>query len=175
MPIRNSAANNIIAGARTFFVTSSITEKRSLLQSDRSAQLFVHVLYDYCTQGKFHLHEFVVMPDHFHVLITVGRELAVERAVQFVKGGFAFRAGRELAFRAPVWQKGFSEVRILDVEFYERVREYIWNNPVARHLVSEEHQFPYSSAFPGFELDSAPQGLKPALYRATGGMAKARP
>jgi len=33
---------------------------------------------------------------------------------------------------------------------------------VARHLVAEADQFPYSSAHLGFELDPAPQGLKPA-------------
>jgi REP element-mobilizing transposase RayT len=41
------------------------------------------------------------MPDHIHVLITVGAEMTVEKAVKLIKGGFAFRAGRELGFRAP--------------------------------------------------------------------------
>jgi putative transposase len=82
----------VITGARTFFVTSSIAEKRNLLQSDRSAALFLRVLYDYRAQRKYRLHEFVVMPDHFHLLITVGSEMSIEKAVQFIKGGFAFRA-----------------------------------------------------------------------------------
>jgi len=56
------------------------------------------------------------MPDHFHVLITLGAEMTVEKAVQFIKGGFSFRAGRELGFRAPVWQKGFSEIRVNERE-----------------------------------------------------------
>jgi putative transposase len=34
------------------------------------------------------------MPDHFHILMTLGREISIERAVQFIKGGFAFRAGK---------------------------------------------------------------------------------
>ena len=63
--------------------------------------------------------------------------MTVERAVQFVKGGFALRAGREFGFRAPVWQKGFSEVRIVDAEGFQGVTKYIHDNPVARHLVSE--------------------------------------
>jgi len=41
-----------------------------------------------------------VMTDHFHVLITVEGEMTIERAVQFIKGGFAFRAGKELGLRA---------------------------------------------------------------------------
>jgi putative transposase len=162
IPLRHADPTHAIAGARTFFVTSSIAGKRNLLQSDRSAQLFVRVLYEYRAQRKFRLHEFVVMPDHFHVLLTVECDLAIERAVQFIKGGFAFRAGRELGFRPPVWQKGSSEVRIIDPDAFVRTAEYIRNNPVARHLAAEAAQYPYSSAHSGFELDPAPQGLKPA-------------
>ena len=90
IPIRHSNPTHVTAGARTFFITSSIAGKRSLLQSDRSAGLFVSVLYDYRQQGKFRLHEFVVMPDHFHLLLTVEFNLTIERAIQFVTGGFAF-------------------------------------------------------------------------------------
>lgn len=175
IPIRHSDAARVVAGARTFFVTSSVAEKRNLLQSDRSAGLFVRVLYEYRAQGKFHLHEFVVMPEHFHVLITVGSEISIEKAVQFIKGGFAFRAGKDLGFCAPVWQRGFSEVRVPDCEAFTRIGEYIRNNPVRRRLVSEAAEFRHSSAHPGFEIDPPPQGLKPIEIRVTDGMAKAMP
>ncbi len=175
IPIRHSNSSHIVADARTFFVTSSIAEKRNLLQSDRSARLFIRVLYDYRAQGKFRLHEFVVMPDHFHLLLTVESNLSVEKAVQFVKGGFAFLAGRELGFMAPVWQKGFSEVRVLDANAYDEITKYIRHNPVTRHLVSNASDFPYSSAYTGFELDLPPQGLKPVPFLAEDGMAKAMP
>jgi putative transposase len=94
IPIRHSDPSRVIAGARTFFVTSSIAEKRNLLQSDRSAGLFIKMLYEHRAQRRFSLHEFVVMPDHFHLLLTVDSGMTIEKAVQFVKGGFAFRAGR---------------------------------------------------------------------------------
>ncbi len=176
IPIRHSDPRRVVASARTFFVTSSILEKRNLLQSDRSAGLFVTTLYDYRAQQKFRLHEFVVMPDHFHLLLTVDGDMTVERAVQFIKGGFAFRAGRELGFSAPVWQKGFSEVRILDVRSFERARTYIRNNPVARHLCAEPAEFGFSSAYPGFQLDPPPLGLKPMFPSGPhDGMAKAMP
>ena len=52
-------------------------------------------------------------------------------------------------------------MRILDAEAFVRTTDYIRNNPVARHLVDEAAQYPYSSANPGFELDLPTQGLKP--------------
>jgi putative transposase len=31
------------------------------------------------------------MPDHLHLLITPAAEISLERAMQFIKGGFSFR------------------------------------------------------------------------------------
>jgi putative transposase len=140
-------------------------DSHSAFQS-RSAGLFIQTLYEYRAQGKFRLHEFVVMPDHFHVLFTVDAGMTVERAVQFIKGGFAFRAGKELGMRPPIWQKGFSDARVLNGDAFERMRHYIQNNPVKRGLVSKACEFSHSSAHDGFELDEVPQGLKPASVEA---------
>jgi len=175
IPARNSSAAQVISGARTFHVTSSTFGKRFLLQSDRAAQLFVKVLYEYRRQGKFRLHEFVVMPNHFHVLLTVDGGMSIERAVQFIKGGFAFRAGKELGLKAPIWQRGFSEVRILDAPAAARASQYIRNNPVEAGLASEPGAYPFSSANARYILDPLPQGLKPSSFARTSGMAEAMP
>jgi len=160
IPPRRADPTHVTAGARTFFVTSSTWGKQNLLQSDRATELFLRVLYDYRAQNKFRLHEFVVMPDHVHLLLTVESQITIERAVQFIKGGFAFRAGRELGLKSPLWQKGFSEVRIPDAEAFQQVRTYIRNNPVIRHLVADPADYPPSSAHPGFELDPIPLGMR---------------
>jgi putative transposase len=175
IPIRNVDRSHVIAGERTFFVTSSTWGKCRLLQSDRAAGLFIEVLDHYREQRKYLLHEFVIMPDHFHVLITLGTEMTVEKAVQLIKGGFAFRAGRELGFRAPVWQKGFSEIRVYEREAFLGMREYIHANPVRRFLVKAAEDYPYSSAYSGFELDVAPQRLKAPPGGGAFGIAKAMP
>jgi putative transposase len=163
IPIRHANSRRVVAGARTFFVTSSVIGKRSLLQSERSAQLFIRVLYEYRAQGRFRLHEFVIMPEHFHLLLTIDAGMTIERAVQFIKGGFAFRAGKEFGRRSPVWQKGFHDERVWNSQQYERLREYIHSNPVKRGLVMEPRRYSYSSAYNQFELDPAPQGLKPVV------------
>jgi putative transposase len=162
IPARNSNPAQIVSGVRTFHVTSSIRNKRFLLQTDRAAQLFVRVLQEYRAQGKFRLHEFVVMPDHFHVLLSVDASTSIERAIQFIKGGFAFRAGKELGFKPPIWQRGFSEVRVLNAQAASGICEYIRENPVTAKIVQQASDYPYSSAYPGCTLDPLPQGLKPA-------------
>jgi putative transposase len=174
-PSRNADRSRVVASERTFFVTSSTWNKCALLQSARAAELLIEVLYDYRKQQKYLLHEFVIMPDHIHVLITVGADMTVEKAAQLVKGGFAFRAGRELGFRAPVWQKGFSEIRVNERNALSKIRDHMHANPVRRFLVQRGEDFPYSSAHLGFELDAPPQRLKALSGDADFGIAKAMP
>ena len=71
-------------GRGAYFITASTYLKQQLLQAERTARLFIEVLYDYRRQGKYPLHEFVVMPDHFHLLITPGTGVTLERAMQFI-------------------------------------------------------------------------------------------
>ena len=174
-PTRHANPLDVIAAGRTFFVTSATWGRRRILQSTRSAELFVRTLYEYRGQGKFRLHEFVVMPDHFHLLITVGSEITIERAMQFIKGGFAFRAGKEFGIRPPIWQKGFSEIRVTDSVAFGRQREYIRNNPVVAGLALRAEDYPESSAFPRHVLDAPPQRLKPLAIGYRAGTAEAMP
>ena len=167
IPTRHASPANITAAQRTFFVTSSVAGKRNLLQSNRSARLFLDILYHYRSQGNYSLHAFVVMPDHFHVLLTLGSEISIERAIQLIKGGFAFRAGRAFGFKSPFWQKGFSEVRIYDFQHFAKVVDYIAQNPVRRGLAKTPQDYAYSSSHPGFVLDEPPQRLKPSRMLPT--------
>jgi len=145
---------------RCFFITSSTWERRALFRSEPMAKLFLQVLFHYRGEGKFLLHQFVLMPDHFHLLITPDSKLSLERAVQFVKGGYSFRANKELGFRGEIWQRGFADHLIREAEDFEKHRSYIRDNPVIRGLVSRAEEYPYSSAHPGFELDLPPIGLR---------------
>ena len=63
---------------------------------------------------------------------------------------------KELGKSYEVWQRGFSETRIYDVVSFEKHRYYIQENPVKAGYVEESVQFPFSSAYPGFELDPSP-------------------
>jgi putative transposase len=116
----------------TYFITASNFEKRSLLQSDRMAGLFIEVLFHDQKQGKYHLHEYVIMPNHFHLLITPISPVTLEKAVQFTRGSFSYRAKKELGFIAEIWQTSFYDRRVRDAPEYSRFRHCIHMNPVRR-------------------------------------------
>ena len=141
-PVRHANRSRILSPSRTFFVTTKTSMGRALLQSERNATLLIDVLRSYVAGRKFQLHDFVVMPDHVHLLITVGGDMTIERAMQFVKGGFSFRLRKESGYLGEVWQRGFSEVRVDDREL-SAISDYIAENPVKAGLVDSPEEFPY--------------------------------
>jgi putative transposase len=125
------------------------------------SRLLIEVLIDNRAKGRFLLHEFVLMPDHFHLILTPAPQASLEKAVQFVKGGFSYRVKKDLKRNLEVWQAGFTNHRIRDSEDYRQHCSYIRQNPVKAGLAASPERFPWSSAFSGAELDEAPPGLKP--------------
>ncbi len=84
---------------RTFFVTTATANRRRLFQVERNAELFLEVLQQNRTKGRLQLHAFVIMPDHVHLLLTPAPEISLEKAMQFLKGGFSF----QLKSKLDVW------------------------------------------------------------------------
>ncbi len=152
--------------ASTYFVTASAFDKKRLFQSERMAGLLVEVLYHHRERQEYLLHEFVVMPDHFHLLITPG--ITLERAMQMVKGGFSYRAKRELAFGGEIWQNSYYDRRLRDKIEYEKIRNYIRQNPMRAGLVERAEDYPYCSGNPHWVVDEVPQRLKPLAFSAAG-------
>ena len=124
------------------------------------ANLFVEVLLGYRTRQKYLLHEFVLMPNHFHLLLTP--ILTLERALQLIKGGYSFHVKKGLGFTGEVWEKSFYDRRVRNWEEYCAFRRYIHQNPLRSGLALATEEYPYSSARRGLALDAVPQRLKPA-------------
>jgi putative transposase len=127
---------------RTYFVTTVTAQRRRLFQVSANAELLHRTLVDYRNQGRFLLHAFVVMPDHFHAIITPAPEVSLEKAMQYIKGGFSFR----LRGKRDVWMRSFNETQILSQEKFTAAARYIEQNPVCRGLAATAMEYAYSSA-----------------------------
>jgi len=142
-PGRNSSSENIASPVRTFFATTRTNMSRRLLQSQRNADLLIDVLRSLVREQKFKLEDFVIMPDHVHLLITLEKSVTIEKAMQLIKGRFSHRLSKEFNFLGEVWQRGYSEVQILNKESFEQRRNYIANNPIKAGLASARGLYPF--------------------------------
>ena len=146
---------------RTYLITAVTAQRRSLFQITATAELLERTILDYRSQGKFLLHAFVIMPDHFHALITPAPEVSLEKAMQFIKGGFSFRLNSKL----DVWMRSFNESQISTEEKFMSCVRYIEEDPVQRGLAATPETYRFSSAARG-PLDPMPLHMRENKARA---------
>jgi len=140
---------------RTYFITAVTANRRRLFQVEERAQLLVEILKHYRDQGRFELHAFAVMSDHLHALLTPSPEVSLEKAVQYIKGGYSFR----LKSKLDVWSKSFNETQIRTCDKFAACRTYIEANPVRANLCTSPERYPFSSASMPEILDGCPPHL----------------
>ncbi len=151
----------------TYFITAETWQRRPIFSKAAPAEIFVAQILHYRKQGAYLLHEFVLMPDHFHALLTPTTNTTLEKAVQLIKGSTSYRIRHELSYRWPVWQTGFYDHRIRNMLDCEKHTRYIEQNPIQKKLAAQPVEYRYSSASSRYELDPLPQGLKPTKVEAT--------
>ena len=138
---------------RTYFLTFVCAQRRRLFQVERNAELMMSVLQTNRAKSRFELHAYVIMPNHAHLILTPAPDVSLEKAVQFIKGGFSFL----LKSKMDVWERGYNETRVRDAEAFSSIRTYIEANPVRKHLCGMPLEFRFSSAWPGASGDPPPE------------------
>src|SRR5581483_2158513 len=134
----------------TYFITACANMQQNLFQRDQVAELMVATFLKYRDTGEFELHEYVVMPNHIHVLLSIHHQRGFSHALR--ENGIIFRA---------VWEQRYYDRRLCDEDEFAEVSRYIRQNPVGKGLVERAEDYPYSSAARRRVLS----GLKPLLHR----------
>ena len=146
---------------KTYFITASAYMHQNLFQRNETAELLLRTIFRYRDANEFLVHEFVIMPNHLHLLISLEDGHGVGRAMQLIKGGFSHAIGQTGSKLRAVWQPGYYEHRVRDTAEYSRICTYIHENPVRRNLVDAPEDYPFSSANTDYRLDEVPERLKP--------------
>jgi len=157
----------------TYFVTTKVAQNTALFQVHEIAEIVIGKLLHYRMAGAYLLHEFVLMPNHLHLLLTPTDATSLEKAMQLIKGGSSHEIHRKRGSGMEIWQAGFHEATIRDTaDYFSRVR-YIQMNPVAAGFVDRAEEWRWGSAGEQVTLDPIPQGLKPRESQALNVGAKA--
>ena len=142
-------AGRISSGGETYYVTKCVEGRRPLLAKPDSAEAIIDSLVFARAKGRIKLLAFVVMPDHYHVLLTLmpGEELS--RLMQSIGSFTANRIRDLLGYRGVVWQRdGYYEHRCRNESEVLGCAAYIHHNPVRKGLVVREEDWIASSAHP---------------------------
>lgn len=92
-------------------------------------------------------------------MLTPGDNTKLEKAIQMIKGGSAYRIRQQLAYKFPVWQPGYHDRWARDAREYQIRKRYMEQNPVRARLVENPEEFPLSSAGSRIALDVSAFGV----------------
>ncbi len=146
-----------ISPCSSYFVTTKCGQSRTIFQLPAAAEICVGALLHYRDQGAYLLHEFVIMPDHLHLLLTPGATTSLEKAIQFVKGGSSHRIHRAHGHSLQIWQDGFFDWTIRDENDWRIKADYIRMNPVKAGLVVRAEDWKYGAANGRYVMDDIPR------------------
>jgi REP-associated tyrosine transposase len=133
------------------FITSSCYQRQPLLDIASRRDLFLQVLEQVRQNYRFVVVGYVVMPEHFHMLVGEPEKGDPSVVMQVLKQNFA----KQVLEDAPQRGKVFGDRHIWQRRFYDfvtwsekkRIEKllYMHNNPVKRGLVSEPEAWAWSS------------------------------
>jgi putative transposase len=174
----------------SYFITTKCAENRSIFQVPENSKILIDILFKYRDQNVYQLHEFVVMPNHIHLLLTPAQSTSLEKCIQFIKGASSHEIHKQRSHKLEIWQESFHDWTIRDQSDWQEKAEYIRMNPVRAKLVDTPEVWVFSSANREFSLDPMPDkyqqlssaaeaaprfddklGLKPQPPRAVGAKA----
>lgn len=134
------------------FITSSCYRRQPLLGTPERRDLFLTVLEQVRLRYEFVVLGYVVMPEHFHLLVSESQKGTPSTVVQALKLGFArrvlVRAAQEGVKNLPshIWQKRFYDFNVWTEHKRIEKLSYIHGNPVKRGLVEEPEHWRWSSS-----------------------------
>jgi putative transposase len=147
----------------TYFVTSTIVNWIKIFSLDGFPEIIIEELKFRREKEQINLYGYVIMPDHFHLIISSENIPKVMRSIKSytakkilnkLKEKNLTTILKELKNLKPefksqseyqVWQEGFHPKMILGDKEYEQKMNYIHNNPVVRGLVESPGEWKYSS------------------------------
>ena len=139
------------------FITCSCYRREPHLGTARRRDLFLKLLEETRRKYRFVVHGYVLMPEHFHLLMTEPEVGDPSVVMKVVKQRFARRVNRkgkrssagQRSFWDPapdsVWQKRFYDFNVWSERKRIEKLRYMHRNPVKRGLVEQPEHWKWSS------------------------------
>jgi putative transposase len=139
------------------FIIGSCYRRQPLLNTAKRRNLFLNILEDTRRKYRFVVHGYVIMPEHFHLLVTEPEIANPSVVMKVLKERFSRQINRKRKpvsarqgtlwknLSAPVWQKRFYDFNVWSERKRVEKLRYMHRNPVKRGLVISPEQWKWSS------------------------------
>ena len=123
-------------------ITCVTMQRQKLFSETSMGRIVVKEMSQSESYGVCETLAFVIMPDHFHWLMTVGSQYTLSKIICGVKSHSARMVNHRLRRHGAVWQRGFHDHALRRDEDILHVARYIIANPLRAGLVKRVGDYP---------------------------------
>ena len=124
-----------------YFLTCGTWNRQHLLGTDAVHTSFREHCERLASRGVA-VGRYVIMPDHMHLFVRIGREQTLGLTVKHLKERITKTIRKEHP-GVTVWQPGFFDHLLRNDESYAQKWEYVRENPLREGLASHHEDWPY--------------------------------
>ena len=139
--------NRIYGISGIYHVTSRGVGRATIFEDNDDREKFLSIISDAITKFadlKVSLHAFVLMDNHFHLLIKA-EDKGISLVMKYIKELYAEYYNRKYEAYGPLFAGRFGSKPVDDDEYYIATLKYILNNPVRAGLCSHASEYEWSS------------------------------
>ena len=144
---------HIRSDAQYYFVTTTAHRRVPLFQRADLAEIVLGALYDIRSRGRVKVHGFVVMPDHFHAIVSLPDEEDLPKIMHSLKSYTAHAINDARGAKGKVWQDVYYGYALRNLEDARKKARYVLGNPIRKGLVEEFGSYQWSSGNGKYEVD----------------------
>ena len=139
-----SRLRRLVLSDHFFFLTVKLLPRRRLLDEPQF-KLLARCLSVVRSRHPFRLTAWVLLPDHWHIILFPRYPLTISAAMKSIKLSSTNSLGRHRGDAGELWQGRFFDRALRSVKEYAETVEYIHLNPVRQGLVRHPGQWKWSS------------------------------
>jgi putative transposase len=140
----------------------------AIFLDDHDRYHFRRLLRDACRKHAIQVHAFVLMDNHFHLLLTSPLPGALSRAIRSVGQSYVQAFNYRHARCGALWQGRFKSCLVETQRYLLTVMRYIELNPVRAAITASAQDYRWSSVHTHLGLASDPLITPHPLYLALG-------
>jgi REP element-mobilizing transposase RayT len=126
-----------------YLLTTVCSQRHPWFANDRIAETTSHLLRDPCLWRDSTPLCWVLMPDHFHLVLHLGSNESLQHLMNRIKS-LTSRAARSAGHApGPVWMAGFHDRAIRREDDVAEIVRYVLGNPVRAGLTASIDAYPH--------------------------------
>ncbi len=128
-----------------YFITSITKSRFPLFKNQAAVYLLIRVITLNKIPLQYKVYGFIIMPDHFHIIIHPFGNHNISNIMKNIKANFSRSYNIQINTQGSIWQKGFYDEGVRSEQMLNNFLAYIHNNPIKHDIAENINEYAYSS------------------------------